>query len=712
MPSPDPQPLRLATKLCDLPGVGTTRARRLRRLGIETVTDLLRHLPMRYERESAESDITSLPMGELSSARGTIVACRWVPARAGGTARFEATLEDHAERLYLVWFNSPHLRTRIRPGAVLRVRGKVKPFGGYPQMVNPRWELLDEQDAAPTRSARLQPVYPATEDLPSSVLESLISRVLPEVFDQIVDPLAPAHLAERAMPMLGPALRWAHQPADDEQARAARRRLAYNELLLLQLGIAVKRYDSQHRRRAPALHCSAAIHRHICARFPFELTESQGQVIAEIAADLQCPRPMNRLLQGDVGAGKTVVALYALLLAVCNRRQGALMAPTELLAEQHHLSIGDMLAGSDVRVALLTAGSAAAGSAARRALLERIADGDVDLVVGTQALLGGDVRFRNLAVVVVDEQHRFGVIQRAAVRQQDGDEDAPGLTPHCLVMTATPIPRTLSLTVFGDVDISTIRGLPPGRTPIATRVVGPGQADAVYDYLVQRVGAGDQAYVVVPAIEEGDDDARVPLKNVRELAGQLQQRVGDEQVAPIHGRLKREQREAIMHRFRDGVIRVLVATTVIEVGVDVPNATLMVVEHAERFGLAQLHQLRGRIGRGSDGRHSVCVFIANATTPEAEQRMAAIAASADGFVIAERDLEIRGMGDFFGTRQSGMPPLRVARIPDDLDLLQLARRDAGAMVEADPTLQDPAHLPLRGLLIGQYGDALGLIDVG
>jgi len=416
-----------------------------------------------------------------------------------------------------------------------------------------------------------------------------------------------------------------------------------------------------------------------------------------------------------------VVALYALLLAVADRRQGVLMAPTELLAEQHYLSISRMLEGSNVRVELLTAGQSAAGSPERRGQLERLADGQIDIVVGTQALVsgaGGDrVRFHDLAVAVIDEQHRFGVMQRAAFKPRKGEEaqaaDGRILTPHHLVMTATPIPRTLSLTVFGDLDVSTITGLPPGRTPIDTRVVGPDKADEVYTHLRKRLERGEQAYIVVPTIDEAGQTTEKQLKSVNTHLKLPQDKYFPGfRLAAVHGRLKRQTRQRIMEKFRDGRIDALVATTVIEVGVDVPNATLMVVEHAERFGLAQLHQLRGRIGRGETGRRSLCVFIAEPTTDESRERMKAIGATSDGFKIAERDFEIRGMGELFGTRQHGLPPLRIADLQRDMDLLKLARRDAAKLIEDDPTLKHPEHARFRKVPMHQYGDALGLVDVG
>ena len=723
----DEPTLRPSAPVTDVPGVGAARARLLGRLGIHTINELLRHLPMRYEHEAGEDSIAHLPAETITSARGMVAAARWVPGFAGKKGRFEATLEDATGTLSLVWFNAGYLRDRLRAGMTIRVQGKTRWFNHYLQIVNPKWETLDDPDGAPAHDERLRPVYPATEDLPSAVIERIIADALPRVLPQVRDPLPGELLAHHAMPALADALRMAHQPEDRDQAHAARRRLAFNELLLLQLGIAMKRAYVHERLEAPALRFNDAVSQHIRARFPFELTGAQQRVTDEIAKDLAQPTPMNRLLQGDVGAGKTVVALFAMLTAVANRTQSALMAPTELLAEQHHGSISQMLAGSNVRLALLTGSTPAPNSTERRELLEQINAGQIDLVIGTHALLNQATNFRDLALVVIDEQHRFGVQQRARFRTSADPPEEGGSTasaavngsrqraPHHLVMTATPIPRTLSLTIFGDLDVSTLDELPPGRTPITNRVVGADKTDEVYNYLRQRLERGEQAYVIVPTIDDTGEEheTRAQLKSVKEHARRLQDLYGDTfRVAAVHGRLKRETRERLMTRFRNGEIHVLVATTVIEVGVDVPNASVMVIEHAERFGLAQLHQLRGRIGRGTDGTRSLCVFVAEPTTTEAEQRVEAIASTNDGFKVAEMDLKIRGMGEFFGTRQSGLPPLRVANIPDDMDLLNLARRDAQRIIERDPWLREDTHQLLRRVLMHQYGEALGLIDVG
>jgi ATP-dependent DNA helicase RecG len=723
-----PQPSASAGASVDtLTGVGPARAKLLRRLGLRTLADLIRHLPIRYEDQAAEGRIADLVTDNktVGSARGVVEATRWVGGQYGKKGRFMATLKDDSSTLSLVWFNARYLRERIFVGQAMRVQGKCKTFNGYPQMANPKWELLSEDDLEdkPAHAGRLRPVYPATEGLTSPVIEALIAEALDLVLPTLEDPLPQGLAASHNMPTLAQAFRQIHQPAEAENHKSARRRLAYNELLLLQLGIAMKRAYVMQKQAAPALEANDAIDQHIRERFPFTLTDAQDKVIQEIADDLSNTEPMNRLVQGDVGSGKTVVALYAMLMAVAARKQAALMAPTELLAEQHFRSISAMLQGSNIDVRLMSGGQSSSKSKQRLRLLDDIAAGRVDIVIGTQALVTDAVRFDSLAVAVVDEQHRFGVMQKARLRES-GEIDAHGrhVVPHHLVMTATPIPRTLSLTIFGDLDVSTITGKPPGRVPAQNRVVGQDKAGEVYDYLKTRLERGEQAYVVVPMIDsassaEADDESEsnnaAGLRNVTDTANMLRKVLGKKfNVAEVHGRLPRDEREQVMKDFRENKAHVLVATTVIEVGVDVPNASVMIIEHAERFGLAQLHQLRGRIGRGASSRRPLCVFIAEPTTDDALARMDAIASTNDGFKIAELDLQIRGMGDFFGTRQSGMPPLRTALIPKDLDLLTLARRDAQAIIDRDWQLADPGHKLLQKVVHQQYGEALGLIDVG
>jgi len=693
--------LALTSPIEAVPGVGPRRGAAFRRHGIVSVGHLLYHIPHRHEYEEAEAPIGSLVPGRIVSARGEVEATRVV--RQSRRPRFEAVLADHTGRLDLVWFNQTYLQERIHPGARLRVQGKAQRRHATLQLVNPKFELITNEREPARAGARFRPVYPASEDLPSSVIESAVAGILDEVLPLVEDHLPEEFRRERELPSLAQAYRIMHRPRNEDELRAARRRLTYDELFLLQLGVHLKRAYVQARLHAPVLRWSPAIDRHIRARLPFSLTPAQNRVVSEIVEDLRKPIPANRLIQGDVGSGKTVVALYAMLMAVATKHQAALMAPTELLAEQHFSSVSRLLAGSNVRFELLTG---SVPEAERSSLRSRLSAGEVDLIVGTHALLSESVAFQSLGVAVIDEQHRFGVHQRATLREKAGDASS---SPHMLVMTATPIPRTLSLTVFGDLDVSTIDELPPGRGQVKTRWFVPDRSEEAYAQARRRIEAGGQAYVVVPAID-GDSDGGGSLRDVRSTVQRLEAGpFSGLRIAAIHGRLKRETREQIMGRFRSGLIDVLVATTVIEVGVDVPNASVMVIEQADRFGLAQLHQLRGRIGRGE--RESLCILIAGPQTPEAHARMEAIVKLSDGFALAERDFELRGPGELFGSRQSGLPPFRLASFPADLDLLNLARRDAAAWVKRSPMLDRPEERLLKSRLLKAFGHALALGDV-
>lgn len=699
--------LTLSTPLGVIEGVRGSHAKALQLLGVSNVSDLLRHMPIRYEQVQAEGTIDQVQADQLVTVRGEVSATR--TAGFGRKQRFQAVLMDHTGRLDLVWFNAPFMRDKVLPGHRLRVHGKARPHGPGLQLANPKFEIIEENEPE-TREARVRPVYPASERVSSAQIEELAAVVLPHALPLIEEHLPEAMLRDRHVPELRDAYRMAHQPASIDESREARRRLAYDELLLLQLGVFLRKAQLKATARAVPLKVNRAVDEHIRARFPFPLTGAQQRVVSEIASDFATETPANRLIQGDVGSGKTIVALYAMLLAVSSGKQAAMMAPTELLAEQHFLSISRTLQGSSVRVALLT-GSMSDGD--RQTTRDRLALGQIDLVVGTHALISQGVRFKDLAVVVVDEQHRFGVHQRAALR--DAATQAGATVPHCLVMTATPIPRTLALTLFGDLDVSVIDELPPGRTPIATRVVNPAMSGEVYRYVRKRLDEGDQAYVVVPAIDTGASTAGeggdAELNDLRTVIARLEaHELAGKKIAALHGRLKPETREAVMQRFRSGAVDALVATTVIEVGVDVPNATIMVVEHAERFGLAQLHQLRGRVGRGS--KKSVCVLIGDATTQEAQARLSVMASTTDGFELAEKDLEIRGPGEVFGLRQAGAPPLRVADLMLDRELLALARRDAQGWIECSPTLSAPEESLLRKRLLKAHGKWLGIGDVG
>ena len=696
----------LASPIESVAGVTTLRARAFHGLEIRTVSDLIHHFPFRVEVEHGEDTIAShiaalaaKPDAEKSAniaVRATVAASR---SSFGKRPKIEATIDDGTGNARLVFFNMPWMRTKLHPGRQGIVEGKAKLEHGYLEIVNPKWTEVVEGNAPAARAGRMRAVYPSSEALPSRVIEQTILKLLDASCAEIAELLPQAFLLERGLIGLKRAYRDMHAPEDEAAFGAARTRLAYDELLTLQLAVAIKR-RMRSAQGAPALPIGAVIERGILARFPYEFTPDQLKTFHEIARDLSQTQPMNRLLQGDVGAGKTAVALAAMLVAVTNRHQAAMMAPTELLAEQHFASISRFLAGTTVRVGLLT-GSLATGERARiRDLVEL---GQLDIVVGTHALLTGDVRFHALALAVVDEQHRFGVAQRAELR----GKSPAGQTPHMLVMTATPIPRTLSLTVYGDLDVSTIKHLPKDRAPVHTRVLSASRSDDAYKFVKERIDRAEQAFIVVPAIEESG----MGLKDVASHLAKLESgALKGARLAAMHGRMKPDERDDIMDRFRAGKIEALVATVVIEVGVDVPNATVMVIEHADRFGLAQLHQLRGRVGRGPKG--GVCVLIADPTTDDGRARIEAIRSTTDGFRVSELDLAIRGPGELFGAKQSGLPPFKVADLTKDLGLLERARMDASDWIKRSPLLaQDGEHL-LRRRVLGTYGEALGLGDVG
>ncbi|MFQ5430074.1 MAG: ATP-dependent DNA helicase RecG [Phycisphaerae bacterium] len=692
----DPGP-RLTDDIQYLPGVGPKRADHLRKLGITSVGDLLEYFPARHEREESRS-IENLDEGMTATLVGRLAAVRTRFGRRGRAVT--ATLIDNTGRCSLCWFNAGWMADRLRTDMVVRVTGRVGEYRQLPQMVNPRLTVLSE-DAAPvdeSEPARFEAVYPATAAFSSRAIGKLITAHLDHLLEQVEEWHDAAHLKARNLPPRRWALRVMHRPQREDDVQRARRRLAYDELLLMQIATSLVRAVRRARAVAPALRCTPEIDRRIRRRFPFSLTAAQDRAIQGIVSDLARPRPMNRLLQGDVGCGKTVVALYAALVAVANKTQAAIMAPTELLAEQHARSIERYLAGSRVRHHLLVGGLPAAE---RRRIIEQIEQGELDLVVGTHALIQGDVRFARLGLVVVDEQHRFGVRQRAMIRGK-------GPAPHYLVMTATPIPRTLAMTVFGDLDVTTIDELPPGRSEIETRIVPPARQDAAWGFVRDRLDRGEQAYVVYPIIDESDRlEVRAATTECERLRGTVFAR---HRVGLLHGRMPRGDREAVMADFLARKLDVLVATTVIEVGIDVPDATCMVIEHAERYGLSQLHQLRGRIGRGS--RRGYCLLMTGSDDAAASERLAALAATTDGFRIAEEDLRQRGPGEMLGTRQHGLPELRVADLLRDGELLRLAQRDAGDLVRDDPQLRRPRHAVLRRALLAKYEKTLGFLDVG
>lgn len=688
--------LQLDTPVQFAPGVGPTRAAQLAELGVQTVEDLLHYFPRRFDLRRQAQPIASLRGDEeAATVAGAVVETRWV----GRHPRpfFEFSIDDGAACMVLRFYHGGYLRDKIRPGLLLAASGPVKVFREAIMLINPRLQVLHDAAGVDLSSDELLPVYPAGGRLSSGVIAHVIQKALPRMLPLVPEWLDRPHLSDRGLMDRPSAVAAMHRPEDTEQWQAARRRMAYDECLLMQLAMAMVRARAVSRPAHP-LPCSPEIDARIRARFPFDLTAAQNRAVAEIAADLAKGRPMNRLLQGDVGAGKTVVALHAALLAVAHGKQAVIMAPTEILAAQHYRKIARYLEGSRVRTELLVGGQPAKQ---RETTLADLAAGDVHLVVGTHALLGEKVRFARLALVIVDEQHKFGVQQRGGIRGK-------GHAPHYLVMTATPIPRTLAMTVFGDLDVSVIDELPPGRGKTATRLATPSQMKGVLEAVAERLDAGQQAYFIYPLVSASDKlDLRAAQDAYEHLrAGEL----GRHGVGLIHGQMSAAEKEDAMRRFAAGEVRLLVASVVVEVGIDVPNANVMVVEHAERFGLAQLHQLRGRIGRGK--ADALCVLVTGSTSPLALERLDVLCKTTDGFKIAEEDLRLRGPGEFFGTRQHGLPELKVADLSQDFELLRLARRDAFAIIEEDPSLAEPHHQPLRRALLKAYAGRIGLAATG
>ena len=689
-----PPPLELTTNVQFLKGCGAARAELLARLGINTVRDLLFCFPRDYQDLTQLRTVGELVEGELCSVLGTVEE---VELRgSGGRSVLGLLLRQDAGYLRLMWFNQPFLSEKYRAGMTLLVSGKPKLHAQRWQITHPLVQIVDADTPPP--AGQLLPVYPLTEGLAQRHVRNL-TRVALDGATELLDEVFPAaYLAEHDLLPIHTALPQLHFPSNQAALEKARRRFVYQELLVLQLALALRRRQVHDAADAAPLPVSAKIDARIRRLFPFELTSGQNQAIGEIVADLARPHPMNRLLQGDVGSGKTIVAVYAMLLAVAHGAQAVLMAPTEILAKQHFSTLGKMLALSHVKLGLLTGGLT---GKARAELLAQVAAGQINVVIGTQAIVEEDVTFAKLGLVVIDEQHKFGVRQRAMLKQA-------GLQPHYLVMTATPIPRTVSMTLFGDLDLSTLRDPPPGRQKVHTYQPPPADWPKWWDFFRRKLREGRQGFVIAPLVEEIEAAPAASLaENFEALAnGELEAfRLG-----LVHGRMTSDEKDAAMEAFRRGDYQVLVATSVVEVGVDVPNATLMTIFAAERFGLAQLHQLRGRIVRGTHPGY--CCLLADAQTPESQQRLAALVASTDGFRLAEIDFALRGPGDLFGTRQHGLPPLRIADLARDVAVLEEARRDAQSLVAADPQLALPEHAPLRRMALVRYSQSLDLGDVG
>lgn len=684
----------LTTPIQFAKGVGPSKAKTFAGLGVHTMGDLLEYFPRSYSFLPEPIKIKDLHPNETACIVGIVEQTEVLEYRK--PRMFKLMIADETGILPITFFNATYLKDQIEPGNIIAFSGKATIYKHKLQMNSPKFAILSEEQSADP-SALGGPTYPASAKLSSRQIRRVIHPLIDELIEYVTEFYDEPFRKKTELIERTDAYRWIHDPGDEEQLALARRRLKYDELFLMQLGLAIKRHQLRHSCPATAMRTSDQIDSRIRKRFPFLLTEDQTTVIEEIVGDMESTTPMNRLLQGDVGSGKTVVALYAALLAVANKTQAAIMAPTEILATQHLLSIEKFLKGSQVKTALIT-GKLPAGE--RREIIEGTKSGEINILVGTVALLNENIDFNDLGVVIIDEQHKFGVHQRGKLRK--------ATAPHCLVMTATPIPRTLAMTAFGDLDVSIIKHAPPGRGKVVTRHVKPHDRTKAYEFIRQRLRAKKQAFFVYPRIDNEDETS--DIKSATQEHANLSRNVFSEfTVALLHGQMSSAEKKEVMQSFRDGRTDILVSTVVIEVGVDVPNATIMVVEHADHFGLAQLHQLRGRIGRGQS--NSYCFLFADTENEIAISRLDVMTRSNDGFEIAEHDLKLRGPGELFSTRQHGLDDLKIANIIEDFDLLTLARKNAFDMVRQDPLLKNPQNQNIKNTLIQKLGEKLGLVDI-
>jgi ATP-dependent DNA helicase RecG len=686
--------------------VGPRRAQLLERLGITTLEDILSYFPWRYEDRKTLKKIRDLTFGNIETTCGRIVAADIITTRKRGMKIFELTVSDDTGFLKCKWFNQPYMEKYFKKGQEVILSGMVKGrpslgidfvragFSSGLEMENPDFEINDRNDRF-IHTSRIVPVYKATEGFTPKQLRTLIYDTVKTHVSSIEDYMPGEIIKRNNLKSLQWSMKEVHFPEEFQDinvlnsARSpGHRRLIFDEFFLLELGLALmKKRETlekgiRFKKQGPWLDQFLNL-------LPFELTNAQERVFQQIRSDMNSDLPMNRLIHGDVGCGKTVLALMSMLVAVGNGYQACLMVPTEILAEQHYINVHRMVHGLGLKTVLLT-------SASKKNCLEEISNGNANIIIGTHSLIQERVSFNKLGLAVIDEQHKFGVVQRARLRKK-------GFNPDILIMTATPIPRTLALTLYGDLDISLIDELPAGRKPIITKVFFPSQKDKVYNLINAEISKGRQVYIVYPLIEGSE---KLDLKNAVDGAEALKKVFPTKKIELVHGRIRQDEREAIMDSFQSGTIDILVATTVIEVGVDVPNASLMLVVHAERFGLAQLHQLRGRIGRGDYESH--CLLLSYPPfSDEAARRLKAMQTTADGFKIAEEDLDIRGPGEFFGTRQSGIPDLNVAHIIRDIDILETSRKEAFDLADADPSLSN--YPRLRQALQSKWEGKLELV---
>ncbi|MGH2591960.1 MAG: ATP-dependent DNA helicase RecG [Anaerolineae bacterium] len=686
----EPRPYRddrahLESPVTAIPGVGPANAEKFDRLGVKTIRDLLFLLPRRYDDFSALKPINRLEYGEEVTVIGSVWEAGLRRTR-GGAQLFQAVISDGSGTIQCTWFN-PYLNDKIRRGQQIVVSGRVDEYLGRLTFQSPEWEHLDKDLL---HTARRVPVYPLTEGMTGRWLRQLMKRVVDYWAPRVSDFIPDSILMSAGLISLPKAITQAHFPDSAHQLEAARKRLAFDELFLLQLGMLRQRQQWKSQTgRVLEIESATGVASYLdtfLASLPYSLTTAQRRALDDVLSDIRSGQPMNRLIQGDVGSGKTIVAAAAMFAVTQAGAQAAIMAPTEILTEQHYSNFTRLFAGLDssrlkhpVSIRLLTGSTP---QAERETIRAELADGRLNILIGTHALIQQGVEFRDLAFVVIDEQHRFGVGQRAALRQK-------GVSPHVLVMTATPIPRTLALTLYGDLDLSVIDEMPPGRQPIETRVVLPTERERMYGFIRAQIEKGRQAYIICPLVEESE---KIEAKAAVEEHERLQKTIFPQlKLGLLHGRMRPDEKDSVMRAFAAGELDMLVSTSVVEVGIDVPNATVMLIEGANRFGLSQLHQFRGRVGRGTE--KSYCLLLADTTANGMNERLRAVESTQDGFVLAEKDLELRGPGEFFGTRQSGLPDIRLSALAD-ARLIDLAHREAERVIAADPHLEAPDHAAL------------------
>jgi ATP-dependent DNA helicase RecG len=690
-------PKQLNQQVQYIKGVGPNRAALLEKLGIRTAADLLFFFPRTYQDFTELHQIPELENNQTASIVGYVDDIDQLISNQAKHVLY-VLLKQENQFLRAVWFGQPFMLQRFQIGQRVMFQGKVKLVGGRFQMNHPKVVWLDGTDEQSSPQQGLHPVYPLTEGLNQRQMREIVAAVVQDYAGMVQEAFPEALRDKLGVCDIETAIRNIHAPTSEQEAEEARLRLVYQELFILQLALAIRRHRVRQQSVSPALPLTPKIKARILGRLPFELTPSQQQAFEEIAGDMQQTFPMNRLLHGEVGSGKTAVAICAMLLAVAHGYQAVLMAPTEILAQQHYRNIRRILHNSRVRFCQWTGSLKGQARAANQAGIE---SGEVNIVIGTQAVVASELKFHQLGLVVIDEQHKFGVRQRASLKQSGHD-------PHYLVMTATPIPRTVSMTLFGDLELSTLQRTSGIGQQVHTYLGQPQQREAWWEFVRKKIREGRQAFVIAPRVDNESEEGPSSAEQLFERLSR--ETLRDFRLEVLHGRLSSEQKEIRMEKFSRGETQVLVATGVVEVGIDVPNATVMTIESAERFGLSQLHQLRGRVSRGQHPGY-VCVFASN-DSPEANERLAAFAKTSDGFELAEIDLQLRGPGNLFSSQQSGFPPLLIADLVQDAEILARAQQDARALIAADPELKAGNLSRLRQLVFARYGQALEMSDVG